>query len=267
VNESYGLQKKLWDSVKEIADKDIQQVNLELFTTLKESIREITKLGDYLKGINQYQANTTEAIDKMQKFFSLGIEQIDSININLKNALERFAGSSTIYLNNLQENLDGQILNLNEVFERQQKALQKYTDDLFKVMEIALMTQQNTLQNHFTTVSKQMEVASNEQQEIFKKKLSETTILIDELKKLSDVKSIMLDLVKATKEQKSELFTLNKRIEELAQIKTMGGELKVVQQIPRAMKVAAIVFSSIVTLAGLSYLVPQIVKWISELIK
>jgi len=76
-----------------------------------------------------------------------------------------------------------------------------------------------------------------------------------------------LDLVKATNEQKRELSTLNMRIEELAQMKATGGEIKIVQQMPRNTKIAAVAGGSIVSLTGLSYLVPQIVKWISELIK
>jgi len=223
----------------------IANANIKVYEKLKNCTDEIGKLGEYLQSINQYQANTTQAIEDMHNFFSSGIEQIDSINIGVKNALERFSKNTQTYLESLQEKLDGQILNVNDASERQQLALQQ----------------------HFAIVSEQMKTAVNDQSEIFKQKLKETTTLVEELKNLSAVENSISDLVKATNEQKCELSTLNMRIEKLAQMKAIGGEIKIVQQMPRNIKIAAVAGGCIVSLAGLSYLVPQIVKWLSELIK
>lgn len=258
VNESYGLQKQLWDSVKELADKDIQQVNLELFTTLKESIGEIAKMGVYLQGVNQYQANTNDAIEKMRKFFSLGIEQIDSINIGVKNSLVRFSESTQKYLSDLQEKLDEQILNLNNATLKQQQSIQNRFNELFGGLETALKVQQDELLSHFATVSTQMQTAATEQQEIFKQKLKETAILVDELKNLSSVKNSMNELVKQAALQSQQIFQLTKAIKELAEMKVNGEVFQ--QRIPKWLKVYAITGGGIIVISCLLLLVFKVLS-------
>ena len=258
VNESYGLQKQLWDSVKELADKDIQQVNLELFTTLKESIGEIAKMGEYLQGVNQYQANTSDAIEKMQKFFSLGIEQMDSINIGVKNSLVRFSESTQTYLSDLQEKLDGQILNLNDATLKQQQVIQLRFNELFGVLATALKVQQDELLSHFETVSTQMQTAATEQQEIFKQKLKETSVLVDELKNLSSVKNSMSELVKQAVLQSQQISQLIKAIKELAEMKVNGEVVQ--QRIPKWLGVSAITGGGIVVISCLLFLVLKVLS-------
>jgi hypothetical protein len=266
VNESYGMQKLLWDSIKEIADKDLQQVNLELFTTLKESIREIAKLGDYLQGINKYQLNTNDAIEKMQKFFGLGIEQIDGINIGVKNALERFAENSNSYLSNLQEKLDSQIINVNNVTQRQQEELRNYSEDIFRTLTTALKLQNDELLNHFETVSTQMQSATKEQQEIFRQKLKETTALVEELKNLTHIKEGIKDFKEAIKEQNEKIKDLAKEISALAKAKIEGGTIRQEINFPKWLKIIIITGSSLITVTCLFYIVPLLIELINKLI-
>lgn len=264
VNESYRLQKRLLDSVKELADKDIHQANIELLMALKSSIEEIGKLGSYLQGINQYQVNTTAAIEKLNTFFDKGIEKIDETNIGVKNAIERFSQNSDTYLGTLQEKLDGQIFNVNGATNRQQEAFQKYSEDISSTLTSALKLQNDELLKHFTTVSSQMQTAANEQQEIFKQKLNETSQLVDELKNLTEIKKGIANFEKATKEQNGKIEELTRSIHKLAQKEISGGSGPI--PIPKWFKITVVTVASLVSVTCLAVLVPLFIGWITNLI-
>ena len=264
VNESYRLQKRLLDSVKELADKDIHQANIELLMVLKSSIEEIGKLGSYLQGINQYQVNTTAAIEKLNTFFDKGIEKIDETNIGVKNVLERFSQDSATYLGTLQEKLDGQIFNVIGATNRQQEAFQKYSEDISSTLTSALKLQNDELLKHFTTVSSQMQTAANEQQEIFKQKLNETSQLVDELKNLTEIKKGIANFEKATKEQNGKIEELTRSIHKLAQKEISGGSGPI--PIPKWFKITVVTVASLVSVTCLAVLVPLFIGWITKLI-
>jgi uncharacterized membrane-anchored protein YhcB (DUF1043 family) len=237
INNSYRLQADVIEQINRLNINEIASANIQVYEKLKKCTNEIGKLGEYLCGLNQYQVNTTDTIEKMQNFFSSGIEQIDSINIGVKNALERFAENSRLYLQELQERLDGQILGVNNTSERQQQALQQHFDKWFEVLTGALQQQQKQLLQYFEIVSTQMQTAATEQQEIFKQKLKETAVFVEELKQLKDVKEYMGNLVTAANDQKRELSNLNKRIEELAEIKVLSEVIY--PKIPQWLKISA----------------------------
>jgi methyl-accepting chemotaxis protein len=234
--------------------KKIGKVNIDVYHALENCTDEIGKLVVYLKDINQYQANTTDAIEKMQKFFALGIEQIDSINVGVKNALERFGKNTETYLGALQEKLDGQILNVNDATERQQVALQQHFDNMFGVLTTALKRQQDELLKHFETVSSQMQTAANEQQEIFKQKLKETTALVDELKNLSAIKSSMNELIKQTSAQSQQISQLTEAIKKIAEMKASDG----VVRFPMWIKIAGLAVGGSVGLTSIIYIFDKI---------
>lgn len=252
VNESYNRQQQLWETIQKIADKDIQQVNIELLSTLKGSIDEIGKLGDYLQGINKYQTKTTDAVEKMQKFFSVGIEQVDTINIGLKNALERFAENTQTYLGGLQESLDGQILKINNNALSQQGTLQNHFNSLLESLTTALNSENEELIEHYKNVSAQIKSATNEQEVLFKQKVNETTILVDELKNLTSIKSGISNLEKATVDQNKKIDNLTKAIERLAEIKTTGTVKTI---IPGWVKISVFVGGGIVVVSCVYFLV------------
>jgi len=210
----------------------IASANIEVYEKLKNCTNEIEKLGEYLQDINQYQANTNDAIKEMHKFLSNGNVQIDSINGKVREALEKFGTDTEKYLKNLRINLDSQIGDVNN-------AVQKQQGELITVLE----QQKDELAQYFETISTQMQTTANEQQELFKQKLDETTALVDELKNLSAVKNSMSELVKQTSLQSRQIEQLTKEIREFAKTKA--------NPIPMWMKIAGIVIGGSVGLAGL----------------
>jgi hypothetical protein len=194
---------------------EIASANIEVYEKLQSCTNEIGKLGSYLQGVNRYQANTADAIEKMQMFFARGVEQIDGINLGVKNAMERFSENTDAYLKNLQEKLNGQTLEVYNATAQQQAALQEHFGAIFNTLVAALKEQNDALQKHFEAASAQIQLSTNEQQEIFKQKLNETTALVDELKNLSAVKSSMSELLKATNEQNKKLDRVADAIEKM----------------------------------------------------
>ena len=258
INTSYSLQANMVERINKLNVNKIATINLELYDKLINCTNEIGKLGEYLQNINQYQANTTEAIEKMHCFFSSGIDQIDSINLGVREALERFSDSSKGYLQTLRDKLDGQVLDVNKAAERQQQALQKHFDNLFVELTTALQRQQAALLKHFETVSAQMQTAATEQQALFKEKLTETTALVDELKNLSDVKSIMREMLEQSVLQSQQISELTVAIRELAEIKAVGGTIA--YTMPRWQKWLFVAVGSVVIVSGLLFLLTFIFR-------
>ena len=89
-------------------------------------------------------------------------------------------------------------------------------------------------------------------------KLTDVKQLENELKNLVAVRSGIANLEKATQDQNRKIDNLTSAIRELAQVKVTGGATSVSMQLPTLYKVLIITTASIVSLAGLAFLVLQI---------
>lgn len=215
---------------------NISQANIDTYQKLKNCIDEIEKFGKYLQGINQYQANTADVIEKMRYFFNSGINQIDSINGKVKEALEKFGADTEQYLDNLRITLDSQIGSVQEVSKKQQEVLS----------------------NFFETVAQQMQIAAEKQQEIFKQKLTETTALVEELKNLTAVKASIDELAKQSTLQTKQFAQLALAIEKLTEVKT-GEKSKKFQKL---VKMATIAGGGIVVAYCLFEIIIKIISFL-----
>ena len=263
VTSSYIDLSKILTAINNMKIVDIASANIKVYEKLKNCTDEIGKLGVYLQDLNQYQANTTEAIENLNTFFNKGIEKIDEINIGVGNALKRFGEYTKNHLDTLLEELDSQILNVNNAAKRQQADFQKRFDDQFATFSAALNMQNDELLKHFTTISSQMQIATNEQQEIFRQKMKDTSALVEELRNLSAIKESITKFERATNEQNRKIDRLSDNIEKLAHEKSGGVARLKLQPIE---KYAVLIGCSIISLAGLSYLITQIAIWIDGLI-
>jgi len=210
VNDASSNVTRTLTAIQNLNMTKIAQANIEVYEKLKNCTDEIGKLGEYLQNINQYQANTTEAIEKMNHFFKRGINEIDSIDGKVREALECFGGKTEGYLKNLQIQLDSQIGNIEDALKQQQEALSK----------------------HLEVVSAQMKTAINEQQEIFKQKMNETTLFVEQLNKIGDKIASISRLEKAMNEQNGNLNRLADKIDKLANSKSSGTAVQIQQKTP-----------------------------------
>jgi uncharacterized membrane-anchored protein YhcB (DUF1043 family) len=238
INTSYTLQAGMIDKINRLNINEIATANVVVYEKLKNCTDEIGKLGIYLTGINQYQANTTDTIEKMQHFFSSGIVHIDSINGKVREALEGFGKNTEVYVKDLQIQLDGQVGHIEEVLQQQQ----------------------NMLLKHFETISTQMQNTASEQQEIFKQKMKETTMLVEELKNLSAIKVGISNFENATNEQNRKIDRLTDAIKELVQVKTSDGIIQSPFKVVKWVKISAIVGGSIIVVFCLYSLIVSLVS-------
>jgi DNA repair exonuclease SbcCD ATPase subunit len=245
-------QTDILNAMKRFKITEVVSANITIYDKLKNCTDEIGKLGEYLQEINKHQANTTEAIEKLNTFFDKGIEAIDEINLEVKDALERFKTNTKKYIKDLEEKLDSQILDIEAAAKKQQTAL-----------ALALKTQSDELTKHFATVTAGIETAANKQQEIFEQKLKNLNTLVTELQNLSAVKSSLAELVKQSGVQSQQIAQLTRAIHELAEMKTTGGTMQT--RLPQWLIIIIVVGGGLVSITCLAVLVPKIIELFNSL--
>lgn len=272
VNDSYQNQAVLMKAINQLKIGDIATANIDVYDKLKNSTKEIGVFAKYLQKSNEYlesiqslnqkldnYENRTQIIENAGNFFIKNekwlAENIDSANLEVRAALERFKGTTEESLINLQESFNGQILNFNGVMQRQQEQLQE-----------ALSITNDILSESFTKTQASFEKAIIDQQQILQGKLQETSKLIEELKNLTHIKDGIKEFKEAINRQNIKIDELAKEIRFLANVKTSGGTIKQEFIIPKWLKILIIAGSSLIGVACLSYIVPLLFKWISNLV-
>lgn len=272
VNESFKNQAVLMKSINQLKIGDIATANIDVYDKLKNSTNEIGVFAKYLQKSNEYlesiQAlnqkldnyeNRTQIIENAGNFFkkneTLLAENFDIANLEVKAALERFKVNTEGSLTNLQESFNGQILNFDNVMQRQQEQLQE-----------ALKISNDILTESFTKTQVNFETAIAAQHQILQTKLQETSKLIEEIKNLSHIKEGIKDFKEATNRQNVKIDELTKEIRILANVKTSGGTIMQEFIFPKGLKILIIAGSSLITVACISYIVPLLFKWISNLV-
>ena len=232
VNESYQLQTQLLNAVKQIADKEVSLQNIQLYNALKNSTEEIGTLAQYLNNTTQYLANVKVLNEKLD---------------NYENRTQFIEHASKFYAkheNWLTENIEMANRSMRDSVEKYDKSVSETLGKIQENLEIKC----GTLRHISKTTGK------------IRQKTKEIDKVIDELRNLSAIKDSISKFESATKNRIKKSIVLQS-IEKLAQMKSSGG---VVQKMPRMMKIAIITGCSIMSLAGLSYLIIQIVNWISN---
>ena len=136
-------------------------------------------------------------------------DNINSSNLKVKGALERFDKETQNYLVTLQDSLNQQILKFNGIITKQQENLKVTLEKTNEIVAISLSENQ-----------KLFEKAINYQQKIFESKLEETTTLIDEIKAISHIKDGIKSFEKETKKQNDKIDALTKEIRNLVKSKS-----------------------------------------------
>lgn len=212
---------------------------MSFFNRLIECSGEIGKLGTYLQNVNSYLENVRDLNSKLD---------------NYENRTQFIENASKFYAKHehwLTENIE-------EANRAMKDAVRKYdgtiSDSLIKIQE--------TLE----TKIREFGNIIQSQHENLAKKSKEVDNIVTELQNLTAIKDSIAKFERATSEQNRKISDLANNIKELAQTKAIGGEVKVVQHIPRSIKILAIVGISIVSLSGLLYILPIIWEWIIKLI-
>jgi hypothetical protein len=227
VNESYKNQAEILKAINKLKISEIATANIEIYDKLKNCTAEIGDLGGYLENVRTYLNDVHQSIADVGTYFRKEIAQIEE----RKGVISRLVGELDNHLqtavNSLKENADTQIREL-------KTATVIHTDAL----KTAIQEQRDALNN----------------------KLKETSVIIDELKNLTAVRTSMDNLVKATNSQNLKIDNLVHSISELAQMKTGRTGFF----IPQWVKILAISGFSIISLSCLIFLAKELIKIIDK---
>ncbi|GBU07458.1 hypothetical protein AwDysgo_07890 [Bacteroidales bacterium] len=257
VNESYHQQTKLMQSINQLKITSLAAANIEVYEKLKNCTDEIgmfsqylEKANDYLKGItalnhklDDYESRT-QILENAGNFFAKNekwlADNIDSANLETKGSLRRFNEGMEASLSKIQESLGAQLLAFNSSMRSQQ--------DLLK----------ETLK---------------EQNEALKGKSQEISMIVDEIKNLSAVKTSISNFESTTSIQNKKIDDLVNAIQKLTKIKTAEKpKLEIPQwepklEIPLWLKATIVTVGGIISVSCLAILVPLLIEWVSNLIK
>jgi hypothetical protein len=239
VNDSYRNQAEIVKVINGLKIKDIANTNIAVYDKLKNCTVEIGRFSVYLQNVNDYIANVKSLNEKLDKnetrakfieemgiFFRKEIDQIDA----RKSVISKSVGTIDAILQ--------------EAFSK----LSENTNSAFKELTIAIIKQQDALENVLEKMADNFTEAIKKQQGILQSKLEETSVIVEELKNLTAVRSSMVHLEIGISEQNRKIDTLISAIKELAEIKD-GGNIKPI--FPSWLKVSVILG---VCILGISFL-------------
>jgi len=239
VNESYKLQTELINAVNKINEGRLTATNLQLLNRLIECSGEIGNLGTYLQNVNSYLQNVRDLNTKLDNY----------------------------------ENRTQFIENASKFYAKHENWLTEHIEEANRAMKDAVIQYNGTMSESMVKIQESLETQIHDfgkviqaQYEKLGEKSKEVDNIVTELHNLTAIKDSIAKFEHATSEQNRKISELANNIKELAQAKTVGGEVKVVQHIPRKTKILAIAGICIVSLSGLFYILPIIVKWLSKLI-
>lgn len=199
VVESSKEQTELISLIKDIDIKRVAQANITVLKELKECTGEIAVFNRYLHNVSEYltavnelngnineHLNRTHAIEQMGEFFEREINQVQ--------AREQ-------YINQVVANVDN-------VLRRTVESLEESTRERITALRNNSVSEFDALLQHYAQQKTEFERQLQEQREEFAARSEETITLMKEIKNLAEVKSVMSQVLEATKNQTSAIERL-----------------------------------------------------------
>jgi len=230
VNESYKMQVQLLNVVKKISEKDLTRQNLQLYHALQNSTAEIGTLAEYLKNCNDYLANVRALNDKLD------------VSEQRTKAIE---GMAAFFKDEIEQ------------IEQRKEAINKAIGKIDSIIEERLRKLGENAADNVENFYK----ALGKQQDALQRKLDETEVIVSELKNLSAIKDSIAKFEKATSEQNQKIDKLSETIKELAQVKAVGGKIKIT--LPKWLKIGSVVIGIIIIITCLFLIFEKIWHYIS----
>jgi DNA repair exonuclease SbcCD ATPase subunit len=223
VHESYKHQAEIFKNINKLKISEIATANIRIYDHLKNCTNEIGLLGEYLENVKTYLIDVHRSITNADIYFKKEIDQIDE----RKGIINKAVGGIDNHLQNVISELRK---NSNTHIEELKKSTVRQTESLKEAIK--------------------------EQQETLNKKLQETSLIVSELRNLSDVRSSMDKLVQIANSQNQKIDKLTHAISELIQMKTESTGFF----IPQWVKISAILGFGIISIFCLIFLVKELIK-------
>jgi hypothetical protein len=279
IDNSYSDMSAMLSEVNKLRIADIANANIEVYQQLKGCTKEIGQFSSYLHSVNDYVRDVraltekiddaqerTKAIETMGEFFRSEIQQIEL----RKGAINKAVGSVDEVLldaiTKLRENSDTQLTELAKVTVKQQQMLEQYLEETTKIASDAALQQQQELEQRLEETARIASEFASQQQQAIEQRFEETALIVAELKNLPDVKEFISKLEQSTSQQNRNLEQLISKIGKWADNKATevySDHHSVAPQfaMPQWAKAMLIVCGSLIAIASLSYLVPQLIQW------
>ena len=223
VNDATVGQADLLKQVQKLKIGQIATANINVYDKLKNCTDEIGHLGQFL-------TNSTEYLDRVKSL---------NEQLNESQELLRLVKQMSQFFERTESGLQEVILkSIGSAQDRLEDAVQKFNNSLAEQYQKMIVSTNNQTQK--------LESTLDEQNEVLKRRLSEFSTLVDEIKNLSSVKSSMDKLEKVTSKQNEKLDTLAQSIQQLSELKTTGGKIET-----RPSTLQKWAYISIITIVGL----------------
>jgi tetratricopeptide (TPR) repeat protein len=233
VNNSYKNHVSLIHAIDNLKITDIATANISVYEKLKNSTDEIGVFAEYLEKTNEYLTiiqnlsqnlgdyeRRTRILEDAGAFFKKNenwlADNIDSANLKVETAVQRFDENTEHYLSNLRDSLNQQILKFDEVINEQQTRLKSSLEASSEIVALSLSKNQELFEKAIALQQESFEKAINYQQKTFESKLEETSTLVNEIKSISHIKEGVKAFEKETKKQSDKIDALTKEIRNLA---------------------------------------------------
>ena len=233
VNNSYKNHVSLIHAIDNLKITDIATANISVYEKLKNSTDEIGVFAEYLEKTNEYLTiiqnlsqnlgdyeRRTRILEDAGSFFKKNenwlADNIDSANLKVETAVQRFDENTEHYLSNLRDSLNQQILKFDEVINEQQTRLKSSLEASSEIVALSLSKNQELFEKAIALQQESFEKAINYQQKTFESKLEGTSTLVNEIKSISHIKEGVKAFEKETKKQSDKIDALTKEIRNLA---------------------------------------------------
>lgn len=264
---------------------DLSSALIKLGNDLSKFNSSFSSNAELLRGtITDVSRATVEQSQLLQSIEKLDIARIAKANINVYENLRNCTQEISSLAHDMQE-IQGNIRGLGNYMEdgiNEYKNRHTYIQDAVGSVDLAIqkgndeLTQRvseiftkydellNTLYMRTEDTTKELAKKYEAQVEnlhiAIVEKLSDVHQLENELKNLVSVKTSIANLEKATTEQNRKIDSLTNAIKELAIAKTTGGITPVPMKMPLLYKVLIISMASVVSMAGLFFLIIKILE-------
>lgn len=227
VGNSSKAQAELLATIEKIDIKRAAEANVTVLKELRECTGELETFNKYLHNVSSYlesvnalnknltdHLDRTQVIEEMGKFFKNEIEAIDQ---------------RKQYINHAVASVD-------DTFKITLSKLEKSTNDGIDAFVASLVRNHNEMITHYAELRKIYHDELENERHEFSKRMSETTQIVEEMNKLSDVKEVMGNVLVASNKQ-SELLEklLNSSVESRKKESlTIGNESTSTSVVPMA---------------------------------
>jgi hypothetical protein len=199
VNESYRGQAEVLNSIQRLRINEIATANIAVYDKLKNSTQELGELTKYLSECSSVMSKLGKYLNNSESY----LIQVKELNDKLDAAEER-----TKTLERMGKFFEAE---LGEI-EQRKANMTAAVGIVDNALQEALIEMQDNVKKQFS----ELEKSSAEQQLALENKLKETTVLIDELKNLTAVKSSMERMEKLTDEQNKRMLRIIESIENIS---------------------------------------------------